>query len=333
LKRAKMPAKTVTFALPPTLVVLVALLATSPARADTVAVGVLDAAGVSDSAVRKVVRVLEQTWQQESAWTLVPSVPRAKAILAPCGDSDSLCLMSRAQTLGTDHVLLVQLSMVGKGLWVKAHLVDGARASIVSKRIQDVRPDDPEAALGAFAAGMIPPQAKRGYGALWVEAEKGAVLKLNGRKQTLSSPELELAVPAGPHETDVAWPSGDSVLQRLTVDEGSRVHLAYSEKPFQSMKDAGPRPLRLAAYGLWSGAGVAFAASLLAGALSNHALKARGEACVGDDRTCPNIDSALREQHSAEVYARNANIFAGLGVALALGGGVAFTVDWLGGRK
>jgi len=288
----------------------------------TLALSALEARGVPVPTSRKLAADVAGPLSQGSAWPI-----RVAEATGTCSASDKTCLLGQAEQLRGDSVVLLQLLRIGK---VRVHYIEPSEKKVVT-RLADT--DDP-AAVARVALELFPTHGLKGFGAVTVDVPEGATLRLDGRAQSLPPQGRDLPVPAGAHEVDVTLPSGDLLLQPFVVAEGSRQRVSFPlTLPVATSAPASHSTLRLTAYGLWSGAAVSVGAALLCGALSRFALRDRGLPCGATDRDCVTQDAALSAQARAQNYARNGNIFLGVGAGLAAAGAGVFTFDVLGGKK
>jgi hypothetical protein len=186
-----------------------------------------------------------------------------------------------------------------------------------------------ETAVKPALEALLPPWARKGFGGLRLQAEPGAVVKVDGRLAGGKSGEV-IAVPAGVHQVDVVFAEGHAVLQRLQVDEGSRVKVE-ALSPAQAVSGKAPKgtsALRGVSYGVFMAGAAALAGGLVAGALG------RGTAegllsCQGDKRDCATLDAVQAKQAQAQAYATTGNVMLGVGGGLAATGVALFLIDAL----
>ena len=309
---------------------LLALLCLVPAAAHAQALvsAILDANGVSDGALKRAQRATETALKQVSSVTVGEGPAFKKGAPRKCGGDD--CARELANSLSGAGVVLLDLrALDGKGDRVAVEVqlwVDGERLGV--KRGEGSI-EGFEAAVKPVLEALLPPWARKGFGGLRVEAEPGTVVKIDGRLATGKAGEV-LPVPAGVHQVDVVFAEGHAVLQRVQVDEGSRVKVA-ALSPAEAVSGKAPRgtsTLRGVSYGVFVAGTAAIAGGLIAGALG-RGTAAGLSSCQGDKRDCLTLDVVQAKQAQAEAYATTGNVMLGVGGGLAATGVALFIIDAL----
>ncbi len=301
------------------------LLVASAAHAESTRVTlvpqILDAQGVSEAAVKKVQKSTEALLKKLSGLDVAegPSFKPGPRKACP----DVACQKAVVDAAGAPAVALLSLRATkGTIAFDLSFWHDGERLSV---EVGDADPEAPEVGLKAALDVALPAWAKRGWGALRLDAQPGAVVKLDGRPSKTG--EL-ISVPAGPHQLDVVYADGNAVLQRVDVPEGRRTRIDARTPPAVAAAAApeGNSALRAVSFGLWTAGAVGISASLVAGSLARQT-GAGQNPCAGDSRTCSTIDVATERQRQAQAYANTGNVLLGTGLALATAGAGLFVFD------
>lgn len=287
----------------------------APAFAQSLAVVVMDAQGVSEATQRKAHAAAVSALKALSALPVDAEwkgSPRRGCPLVDLG-----CQRERARASGAPGVV---------GLWLKGDdasvglWLDGDRVGdVIEGADKDVR---------ALVEALLPSWARKGWGGVRFSEElpKGSVLKLDGKVLT-GKRQAVVSVPAGAHELDVLFPDGSALLQRIEVPEGTRTRVdATPPTPLGPAASRGPTPLRIASYITW----MAGAASLLTAFSIQFAgrTSALGQSpCTVDSRECVTYAMAVERQQLAQVDAVFANVFFCVGLVLALAGAALFGFD------
>jgi hypothetical protein len=300
-----------------------------PVFAQGITVAVLDANGVSDASPRRLQRMTEAALRQSSGLAVSEGPAWKKGAPKRCGSADD-CARDLAASLGSTAAVLLDLKPgEGKGDRVAVEVqlwVDGERVG--SKKGEGTL-DGFETAVKPVIEGLLPAWARKGFGALQVELEPGAVLKVDGRLVGAKSGSL-VSVVAGTHQVDVVFSGGHALLQRLEVAEGNRVKVEVTS-PAQAVntrRPTGTTVLRGVSYGVFIAGTAAIAGGLVAGALGRGTGRDLSS-CMGDNRTCATLDSVLEKQAQAEAYASTGNVLLGIGTGLAITGAGLFVIDVL----
>lgn len=308
---------------------LLALLCLLPAAAHAQALvsAILDANGVSDVALKRAQRATETALKQVSSLAVSEGPAFKKGAPRKCGDD---CARELAHSLSTAGVVMLDLrALDGKGDRVAVEVqlwIDGERLGL--KRGEGSI-EGFEAAVKPVLEALLPPWARKGFGGLLVEAERGTVVKVDGRLATAKTGDV-LPVPAGVHQVDVVFAEGHAVLQRVQVDEGSRVKVA-ALSPAEAVSGKAPKgtsTLRGVSYGVFVAGAAAIAGGLIAGALG-RGTAAGLASCQGDKRDCQTLDEVQAKQAQAEAYATTGNVMLGVGGGLAATGVGLFIIDAL----
>jgi hypothetical protein len=288
---------------------------------------VLDAQGVPDAATRRIQHTAQTLLKKLSGLAVgdgpvfKPGPRRSCAELA--------CQREVVGTAGAPAVVLLSLrSSKGGVAFDVSFWLDGER---LVTELGDAEIDSPENGLKAALDTLLPAWAKRGWGALRLDAQPGAVLKLDGKPVKLKHGEL-LSVPAGAHQLDVVYADGNAVLQRVEVPEGSRTRVDVTNPP-QVIATAPESSgvVRAVSFGLWTGGAVLIAGSLIAGSLARQT-GAGQNPCAPDSRTCSTFDVATERHRQAAAYTQTANILLGTGLVLATAGAGVFVFDLVKSR-
>jgi hypothetical protein len=292
------------------------------AQTPVLVVQVLDAQGVSEISTRRAQRTAELLLKKISALA-VGEGPVFKAG-APRRTCELACQRESAALAGFPAVALLTLKSTKAGATVEVSFwIEGERLGLESS---EVSLESPDAGLKSALEAVLPAWTKRGWGAMRLETQPGAVVKLDGRPLTPKPGEV-LSVPAGAHQLDVIYADGNAILQRVEVPEGSRTRFDLSQPP-AAVLAAGESSsvLRGVSYGLWTAGAVAIAASLIAGTLSRQT-GADQNPCTAESRSCSTIDVAAERHRQSEAYAHTGNILLGTGLGLASAGVGLFVID------
>lgn len=306
---------------------LLALLCLLPAAAQAQALvsAILDASGVSDLALKRAQRATETALKQVSSLPVGEGPAFKKGSPRKCGDD---CARDLAGSLSAAGVVLLDLRAVdGKGDRVAVEVqlwVDGERLGL--KRGEGSI-EGFEAAVKPVLEALLPAWARKGFGGLKLQNEPGTVVKVDGRLASVKSGEV-LAVTAGVHQVDVVFSEGHAVLQRVQVDEGSRVNVE-ALSPAEAISGKAPKgtsTLRGVSYGVFVAGAAAIAGGLIAGALG-RGTGAGLASCQFDKRDCQTLDEVQIKQAQAEAYATTGNVMLGVGSGLAVTGVALFIID------
>ncbi len=304
---------------------LVALLAPGALAEDKRAVlvaQVLDAQGVPDVAARRIQRSAEALLKKLSG------LPVGEGPLFKPGPrrscADVACQRTVVAAAGAPAVVLLGLRPSKGGVAFDVSFwLDGER---LGAELGDTELEAPEGGLKPALDAVLPAWAKRGWGALRLDAQPGAVVKLDGRPMGLKAGEM-LSVPAGSHQIDVVFTDGNAVLQRVEVPEGARLRVDLTRPPpVVSAAPEGSPVLRAVSFGLWTAGAAAIAGSLVAGTLSRQTGVGQNP-CTGNSRGCPTLDAATERHRQAQAYASTGNILLGTGLLLATAGAGVFVFD------
>jgi hypothetical protein len=308
---------------------LLALLCVVPAAAHAQALvsAILDANGVSDVALKRAQRATENALKQVSSLVVGEGPAFKKGAPKKCSDD---CARDLAHSLSSPGVVLLDLrALDGKGDRVSVEVqlwVDGERLGV--KRGEGSI-EGFETAVKPALEALLPAWARKGFGGLRVPVEAGTVVKVDGRLATAKSGEV-IAVPAGSHQVDVVFAEGHAVLQRVQVDEGSRVKVE-ALSPAEAVSghvSKGSSALRGVSYGVFVAGAAAIAGGLIAGALG-RGTAAGLQSCQGDKRDCATLDQVQARQAQAQAYATTGNVMLGVGGGLAATGVGLFIIDAL----
>ena len=308
----------------------VALLATTARAEDKHAVlvaQVLDAQGVPDVATRRIQRAAETLLKQLSGLPVGEGPAFKPGPRRSC--TDVACQREVVAGAGAPVVALLSLrSSRGGVAFDVSFWLEGERVSV---ELGDAEIDAPESGLRLALGALLPAWARRGWGALRVEVQSGAVVKLDGRAVALKTGEL-ISVPAGSHQLDVVYTDGNAVLQRVEVPEGSRTRFDATRAPaVVSAPVEGTGVVRAVSFGLWTAGAVAIAGSLIAGSLARQTGVGQNP-CAADSRTCSSFDLASERHRQAQAYAQTGNILLGTGLVLAASGAGVYVFDLLRSR-
>jgi hypothetical protein len=308
---------------------LLALLCVLPAAAHAQALvsAVLDASGVSDAAAKRAQRATESALKQVSSLSVGEGPAYRKGAPRKCGEDCARDLVNGLDAAGAVLLDLRSLDAKNDRVSIEVQLwLDGAK---VGAKRGEGSIEGFEAAVRPALEALLPGWARKGYGGLKAELDPGAVLKVDGRIANVTSGEV-FAVPAGVHQVDVVFSEGHAVLQRLTVEEGSRVQV-QALSPSEAVSGKAPKSmsaLRGVSYGAFVAGAATIAGGLIVGALG----AGTGEglaSCQGDKRDCATLETVQQRQAQAQSYADTGNVMLGIGGGLAATGVVMFVIDAL----
>ncbi len=301
--------------------------AQAQARHPVLVAQVLEAQGVPDPVVRKIQRSVEALLKKLSGLPVGEGPAFKPGPRRSC--ADLACQRLVVAGAGTPAVALLSLrSSKGGVAFDVSFWLEGERLGI---ELGDAELEAPEPGLKSALDAVLPAWAKRGWGGLRLDAQKGAVVKLDGRAMAKTE-GLLLSVPAGTHQLDVLYPDGNAVLQRVEVPEGSRTRVDATAPPTVIAASVEGNPvLRAVSFGLWAAGAVAIAGSLVAGSLSRQA-GAGQNSCSGDGRGCSTFDVATERHRQAQAYASTGNVLLGTGAVLATAGAGVFVFDLIKSR-
>lgn len=310
-------------------VLLALTLLAQAAHAQAIVAGVLDATNVPDAAVKRLQRATEVALKQVSSLPVGEGPAYKKGAPKKCAAADE-CARDLASSLSPSGAVLLDLRAVdSKSERVSVELqlwLDGEK---VGAKRGEGSVDGFESAIKPTIEALLPAWARKGFGGLRLEVEPGMVVKVDGRLVS-SKPGEVFAVPAGVHQVDVVFAEGHAVLQRLEVNEGSRVKLE-ALSPAAAVSGRGPKGtsvLRGVSYGVFVAGSAAMAGGLVAGALG-RGTGANLASCQGDSRSCQTLDVVLEKQSQAQAYATTGNVMLGVGAGLAITGAGLFLIDVL----
>lgn len=284
---------------------------------------VLEAQGVPDAVTRRIQRSTETLLKKLSGLS-VGEGPAFKSGGPRRSCADVACQKTVVAAAGSPAVALLSLRSSKGGIAFDVSFwLDGERYGL---ELGDTELEAPEVGLKPALDAVLPAWAKRGWGALLLDAQAGAVVKLDGRPMKLKAGEL-ISVPAGAHQLDVVYADGNAVLQQVQVPEGTRTRVDVTRPPVVVASSAeGNGVMRAVSFGLWTAGALAIAGSLVAGSLSRQT-GAGQNPCNGDSRTCPTFDTATERHRQAQAYASTGNILLGTGLVLASAGVGVFVFD------
>lgn len=307
------------------LAIAVALLVAPLAPAQGLVTAVVDSNGPSEALARKAHKALDGALRGLSGATLAEGPTFKKGAPRRCEGGE--CARTLAASLPAPAVVLLDLKGSDARLVCEVSFwLDGERRT---SRKAEATPDSLEAPLRAAVEQVLPGWLRRGFGAVVVQAEPGAVVKVDGRVVAARGSE-PLAVPAGVHQVDVVFASGAAVLQRVEVPESVRVALAVEPSAALVARAAtGPSPLRYSSYALFMLGAASAAAGFVAGALSRSTAAGLTRCDAPGARECSALADVLRANEQAQQYASLGNVFLVLGASLATLGVGLFAVDTL----
>lgn len=308
---------------------LLALLCVLPltAKAQALVSAILEANGVSEVALKRAQRATENALKQVSSLSVGEGPAFKKGAPRKCADD---CARELANSLSAAGVVLLDLRALdskGDRVAVEVQLwIDGERLG-VKKGEGSI--EGFESAVRPVLEALLPGWARKGFGGLRVQAEAGTVVKVDGRLAMAKAGDV-VAVPAGMHQVDVVFAEGHAVLQRVQVEEGSRVKVE-ALSPAEAVTGPSPRAtsaLRGVSYGVFVAGAAAIAGGLIAGALGRQT-GAGLTSCQGDKRDCATLEAVQARQAQAEAYATTGNVMLGVGGGLAATGVGLFIIDAL----
>lgn len=308
---------------------LLALLCVVPAAAHAQALvsAILDSSGVSDVALKRAQRATETALKQVSSLTVGEGPAYKKGSPKRCTEECARDLVGSLSAAGVVLLELRSLDARSDRVAVEVQLwVDGERLGL--KRGEGSI-EGFEGAVKPVLEALLPAWARKGFGGLRLEVEPGTVVKVDGRLANTKAGGV-LAVPAGVHQVDVVFSEGHAVLQRVQVDEGSRVKVE-ALSPAEAVSGKAPKgmsTLRGVSYGVFVAGAAAIAGGLIAGALG-RGTAAGLASCQGDKRDCQTLDEVQIKQAQAEAYANTGNVMLGVGGGLAATGVGLFIIDAL----
>lgn len=238
------------------------------------------------------------------------------------------CALEVAKDSGARHVLVLSGKTEDGQLVLDAHLVDTADRRGVKKRIEAGNASEPEVAVKGLVEQILPAWARKGWGGVSV-ADVTDTVKVDGVLLDENAKRDALPLPSGRHDVDVLLHDGTAVLQRLEVNEGSRVRVSSQALPALALGKAGAASvstLRYAGYATWTAGVLCVAGSLIAGALANQAVSTV-RPCTGTDRACTPNPTAQDARARAESYAATGNVLLGTGLGLSAVGAGLVTFD------
>lgn len=237
---------------------------------------------------------------------------------------DDDCIKAMVKQL-TPQVLTLDLKSAGTGYAIEAAWWSdgapiGSRRAEVSAAL--------EAELRDLIEPLVPPWARKGYGALVMPSDRSIVLKVDGRIAS-GKPGTLYAVPAGPHSIDLVFADGNALLQRLEVGEGQRLPVRATAPPTlvenKELK-TGITPLRGVSYALFMSGALAVASGFIAAAIARWNLQGL-EPCLAGSTRCASLDTALAKASQAQTVTLTGNVLLVAGLALMGVGAGLFTID------
>ncbi len=304
---------------------LASLLTASLSQAQGLVSAVVDANGPSEATARKAQKALDTALKALSSAPVSEGPTFKKGAPKKCEGAE--CARALVSSLGVSGVALLDLK--GSDTRIVFELsfwLDGERQG---SRKGETPPEALEPSMRAAAEQVLPGWLRRGFGAMAVQVEGGSVVKVDGRVVAARNGEL-VPVPAGVHQVDVVFPSGDAMMQRLEVPEGGRVALdAEATTAVTARASTGPTALRYGSYGLVMLGAVTAAAGFVAGALSKGTGRGLTRCDTLDARDCSTLADVLRANTQAQEYAAFGNLLLILGASSAALGISLFVVDAL----
>jgi hypothetical protein len=283
---------------------------------------VLDSNGPSETVARKAQKAIETSLKSLSGAAVRDAAPYKKGAPKKCTDN---CAKELARGLGTPGVVLLDLKGSDtRVVFDVSFWLDGER---LGSRRGETAADALEPSLKAALEQLLPGWLRKGFGALSVQVDDGAVVKVDGRVVPARPGDL-VPVPAGVHQVDVLFPNGSGVMQRLEVTEGRRVPLEHTSTSQRVQRPSGgPTALRYASYGLFMTGSGSVAAGLLAGALARSSGIGLTSCDSPDARSCSTLAQAQAAHLQAQQYAGTGNLLLGVGASLIALGVSLFVVD------
>lgn len=298
------------------------------AESATAAVVVVDTGGAPDATVKRVVKATESSLKQLSGLQVVDSPLSKRDARKSCEPKvgPEACLKQLSQASGADFVVLLNLKASRDSVAFDiTGFLDGNKTN---EDIGELQLESPDEGLKPALEAVLPAWARKGWGGLQVEAESGAVVKLDGR--AVEGKTKSLSIPAGTHQLDVVFPDGSALLQRVDVAEGKRSRVSVEPvAPLSEgvqLSSGSGSALRYTGYALWMAGALAVGGGFIAGALS-RGTGVGANACSDDTRTCITLEEAQRRQGQAQAYATTGNVLFGTGLALLLAGAGLFVFD------
>jgi hypothetical protein len=185
----------------------VTLLVAPLAPAQGLVTAVVDSNGPSEALARKAHKALDAALRGLSGAALGEGPSFKKGAPRRCESGE--CARALAASLPGPAAVLLDLKGSDARLVCEVSFwLDGERRA---SRRAEATPEALEAPLRAALEQVLPGWLRRGFGAVAVQAEAGAVVKVDGRV-VAARPSEPLAVPAGVHQVDVVFPSGAAVL-------------------------------------------------------------------------------------------------------------------------
>lgn len=303
--------------------ILLVVLGSALARAQTIVPAVTDAQGLTEAAARKVLRAAEAALKASTSLTVgeAPAPRKGKRCDEAC--AKALATEAEAQAL----VLLELKALDAKAEKVAVDLtffMDGEKRA---PKHAEGPLEGADAWLKPALEAALPGYARKGFGALAVVAEPGSVVKVDGRVLQAERGEA-VALTAGVHQVDTVFPSGHAWLERVQVKEGATSRLEPTPLDLGLTQDAtaSTSGVRVASYAVWMVGAAAIAGGLLAGALAKNTA-AGLTPCRPDTRDCPTLDLALERNRQAQGYVSTGNVLLGVGAGLAAVGAGLFVLD------
>ena len=246
-------------------------------------VQVLDAQGVPEAVTRRIQRSAETLLKKLSGLPVAEGPAFKAGPRRSCADVP--CQRAVVMAVGAPAVALLSLrSSKGGVIFDVSFWLDGEKLGV---ELGDAEVEAPENGLKPALDAVLPAWAKRGWGALLLEAQPGAVVKLDGRPMKLTQGQ-RLSVPAGAHQLDVVYADGNAVLQRVEVPEGTSTRVDVTRPPgVVAATSEGNPVLRAVSFGLWTAGAMAIAGSLIAGSLSCRRAPVRIRAAATAEAALP----------------------------------------------
>jgi hypothetical protein len=259
----------------------------------------------------------------EPAGTAEPGQP-------PC--RTEACLLEAARATNAELALILDAAVPELVFELRASFVDVGTGRVSTRMARGGSPDTPDESVALLLDTVLPEWTRKGHASVWVSAPADAVVKVDGRRVGLTPLPEPLSLPAGAHEVDVMFASGQGVLWTSKLAEGERLALEAAPSPaFEGLKDPAPRGgvLPPISYGLWTAGAVAVATSLVVGGIVLGTTDDLA-GCTESWRGCNTLDEVGRIHRRAESNAQAANILLYGGAALGLSGAGLFVFDLVG---